>query len=121
MGAVDSLPKQKKRLKIALKMNREEYLRYMREYNKAHKRVKGAMSSVPFIGEQYDHRDLLVQPTGINFKGNLEPICCDFFGCGKTLTLQEKLFGTKCINHQKKKQVTDASRFVSYPINKKIA
>lgn len=31
-----------------------------------------------------------------------EPHVCSFFGCGRTLTAQEKLFGTKCIIHNHK-------------------
>jgi len=30
---------------------------------------------------------------------NHEPEVCSHFGCGRTLTNQEKLFGNKCIHH----------------------
>jgi hypothetical protein len=30
-----------------------------------------------------------------------EPVICSHFGCGKTLTMQENLFGKKCIDHPK--------------------
>lgn len=26
--------------------------------------------------------------------------CCSFFGCGRTLSLRESLFGNRCIHHQ---------------------
>lgn len=29
-----------------------------------------------------------------------EPFICSHFGCAKTLTRQEQLFGNKCIHHQ---------------------
>jgi hypothetical protein len=29
---------------------------------------------------------------------------CKSFGCGRTLSLQEKLYGDHCIHHQKKRQ-----------------
>ncbi len=35
------------------------------------------------------------------FKGEIEDICCSFFGCGKVLSMREKLFGDRCINHPK--------------------
>lgn len=25
---------------------------------------------------------------------------CSFFGCGKVLSMQEKMFGSRCVNHQ---------------------
>lgn len=30
---------------------------------------------------------------------NPEPVICKVFGCGRTLSNQEKLFGDKCIHH----------------------
>ena len=30
-----------------------------------------------------------------------EPVLCLHFGCGKTLSPRERLFGKLCINHQK--------------------
>lgn len=32
---------------------------------------------------------------------NPEPVVCSVFGCGRILTIREKLFGNKCINHSK--------------------
>ena len=32
---------------------------------------------------------------------DIQEINCSVFGCGKILSRQEKLFGNKCINHQK--------------------
>ena len=31
----------------------------------------------------------------------IEEINCSVFGCGKVLSMQEKMFGSRCINHQK--------------------
>lgn len=33
------------------------------------------------------------------FDENPEPEICSHFGCGRKLSLREKLFGNKCINH----------------------
>lgn len=30
---------------------------------------------------------------------NPEPVICNHFGCGKTLTSQETLYGDRCIKH----------------------
>lgn len=32
---------------------------------------------------------------------NPEPHNCTHFGCGRTLSIREQLFGSKCINHSK--------------------
>lgn len=34
---------------------------------------------------------------------------CSFFGCGKVLSMREKMFGSRCVNHQIKNY--DSSRF----------
>ncbi len=33
-----------------------------------------------------------------------EPARCKVFGCGKILSLQEQLFGDRCVNHPKKEK-----------------
>ena len=66
-------------------------------------------------------KDLIftIPPSLINFRGTDEQIYCSHFGCGKILTLQEQLFGNKCIEC-KSKVKTDPVFFVSHP-NKKSA
>lgn len=39
-------------------------------------------------------------PRDLN-ESRAEPEVCKFYGCGRTLTLRERLFGSYCINHQK--------------------
>jgi hypothetical protein len=39
-----------------------------------------------------------------SFRGSSEQ-CCSHFGCGKTLTVQEKLYGGKCIHHSGTKTI----------------
>jgi hypothetical protein len=34
----------------------------------------------------------------------VEPPYCSFFGCGKKLSLQEMLFGNRCLRHQKQRE-----------------
>lgn len=34
----------------------------------------------------------------------IEEINCSFFGCGKVLSMREKMFGDRCINHQVNKK-----------------
>lgn len=41
-----------------------------------------------------------------------EPEVCSDFGCGKRLSLQERLFGNKCIRHQEVKSI-DPGEFIS--------
>lgn len=101
-------------------MTREEYLAYMKVYNSKNPRRKGTMSSTPiFLGEQYDYRDLIVQPTGINFKGTDkdEPIVCNEFGCATHLTPEQQLFNPKCYSCQCKEKI-DPTQFISHPIKK---
>ena len=64
---------------------------------------------------------LTIEPTGVNFRGtdDDEPVYCSHFGCGRKLTLQEQLFGDKCIEC-KPKVKTDPTYFISHP-NKKSA
>lgn len=67
-------------------------------YNALYKRFKKKQSSfVPMPSVV-----TIIPPTQFNFNGNIEDTCCSFFGCGKILTLTEKLFGERCINHPKK-------------------
>jgi hypothetical protein len=51
---------------------------------------------------KWDHiegdRYLLTEIIG---EHNPEPIVCSVFGCGRRLTIQEQLFGGKCIDHSK--------------------
>lgn len=45
------------------------------------------------VEDQYSEFSLLHQLL-------IEPITCNHFGCGKKLTLQERLFGKTCVNHR---------------------
>lgn len=98
-------------------MTREEYLAYMREYNKTYKaRAKWMRGSLVDI---YDHTFLNIPPTEINFKGSDrdEPIVCDEFGCPNHLTPEQQLYGTKCIHCQSKQKI-DVAKHISHPIKK---
>lgn len=50
---------------------------------------------------------------------HVERRCCNYFGCGKQLTMPESLAGDKCKAHMNKNKV-DPTRFVDYP-NRKTA
>lgn len=39
---------------------------------------------------------------------------CAHFGCGKELTITEKLFGNYCENHSKKPKQIDVTDFIQY-------
>lgn len=43
-----------------------------------------------------------------------EPVICAHFGCGKQLSLEEQLCGTKCISHSKE-QKTDIMLIIRWP------
>jgi len=96
-------------------MTREEYLSYMREYNRMYKGCKKSMSSPMLFGSEH----LKVEPTQLNFKGTDpdEPRCCETFGCGKQLSLEESRFGNKCVNCQNKPEI-DVAKHLSFPIKK---
>ena len=47
--------------------------------------------------ESYKLKPLVFVPMPIT-----EPNICSHFGCGRTLSIREKLFGNKCINHNQK-------------------
>ena len=90
----------------------------MREYH------RNLLKRKKLIKEQGDGRKPLrdvpirflssVQPTMMNFKGSDvdEPTVCSVFGCKNHLTEEQKLYGTKCIHHQKQKKL-DITLFVS--------
>jgi hypothetical protein len=42
-----------------------------------------------------------------------QPDICRHFGCGKILTLEERLCGNRCKDHQKVSEI-DVTMFVSY-------
>ncbi len=50
----------------------------------------------------------------INLLTPHEPETCKSFGCGKTLSLREQLFGGKCINHQLSPRQPDPTDFVKF-------
>lgn len=49
---------------------------------------------------EYDLNDY----TPIQFMGepNPEPVICSHFGCGRTLSQREQMFGQRCIHHSEK-------------------
>jgi len=55
------------------------------------------------------------QPLEERFFVGEERRCCSFFGCGKTLSIEESLFGTKCTEHQKEKRI-DPMDVIKLPI-----
>lgn len=65
---------------------------------------------------------LVIEPTGLNFKGNDpdNPIICSTFGCKNHLPPQQTLFGTKCIHCQKQKTKIDVAMHLSFPFKKAI-
>lgn len=89
---------------------REKQRLYELSYNRLYREYK---KSSPFM-EKYDHSDLMIEPSIFQFKGadNEEPRCCSEFGCGQRLSIQELLFGNKCINHQRQQKL-DPSLFIS--------
>lgn len=94
-------------------MNRTE----RRAYNKGYKSVRMANNSqVDGYVERYDRHVLKVPPSIFNFKGGdeEEPIVCSSFGCSRTLSITEQLFGSKCIHCQGINKI-DAGRFISIP------
>ncbi len=97
-------------------MNREEYLSYMKEYNRLYKGAKRVEANGEY---RYTFLDLKIEPTENNFIGNDndEPRCCSQFGCGKKLSMEEQRFGNYCINHQNKNKL-DITNYISHPIKK---
>lgn len=98
-------------------MDREQYLAYMREYNRMYKASKRSNICHEFMLIGSEH--LKVEPTFLNFDGTdeLEPIVCSEFGCRKHLSLEEQRFGTVCIHCQNKKKI-DVAKYVSHSIKK---
>ena len=70
-------------------------------------KFKKHISSEPYLKEKYNHADLKVYPTSINFQGTDpdEPRICIFFGCIKILSPQENLFGDTCVTHKPKNRI----------------
>ncbi len=44
---------------------------------------------------------------------SVERIICTHFGCGKQLTLQESLAGTRCVNHLKQEPI-DITKIIKF-------
>lgn len=87
---------------------------YMKGYNRNYK--FGITKRSP-TDNRYKDVVLSIPPTQINFKGTDidEPLVCSEFDCGRHLTHEEILYGTKCIHCQHKKK-TFPSSFISFPI-----
>ena len=66
-------------------------IEYSREYRELKKRIKKVYTQ-PLPTPPFDYES---QKEG-------ERITCSWFGCGKTLTPLETLFGNKCLKHQNK-------------------
>lgn len=98
-------------------MKREEYLSYLRDYNKLYRKSKRKVSIAPYMLVGSKH--LKVEPTENNFKGSDldNPRCCKKFGCGNHLTHEQQLYSDYCIHHQVKQKI-EPSRYVKYHIKK---
>lgn len=70
------------------------------KYNKFYKGFFKRGIRTKDINEKFGANDLIIKPAEYNFDGSDEK-CCSVFGCGKKLSMSEKLFGDKCINHSK--------------------
>ena len=99
--------------------------KYMAAYNKQYKQMKAKRSAGKppkpyntiedkYLIDRHKFTPLVVFPTHINFNGSDtdNPTVCSVFGCRNHLTAEQKLYGTKCIHHQKKKKL-DITLFVS--------
>jgi len=109
----------------------ENMAEYMSEYGKRYRAEKMARRlkrgagkppnyKLPYIEDKYlidRHKStpLVVEPTGVNFKGSDEPVVCHKFGCPNHLTLEQSLYSKFCIHHQKQKKI-DPAMFVNLPI-----
>ena len=81
-------------------MTREERLAYYKRYNKDYK--KHSSSYIEPERLTYTVLNPIKPELERNFfKGDSEKLCCSRFGCGKELTITERLFGNVCINCQK--------------------
>lgn len=49
--------------------------------------------------------EVIVDIKGFHFTGITEDICCEEFGCPKILSMREKMFGNRCINHPKNEKL----------------
>lgn len=86
-------------------------------YNREYKlRKVNKTSVVDGYLEKYNMEILKVPPSLFNFKGgdDEQPIVCSSFGCSRTLSITEQLFGSKCIHCQGINKI-DAGRFISIP------
>ena len=95
-------------------MTREQYLAYMKVYNKKYnERRRPTENREMLYGGDY----LNIQPTELNFKGTDrdEPVVCSKFGCSKHLLNEEKRFGKYCVEHQGNNKI-DYTLVLSYPI-----
>lgn len=46
-----------------------------------------------------------------NYNAAHDPECCKHFGCGRHLTLQERLYGSYCVHHISK-NLTDEAKYI---------
>jgi hypothetical protein len=65
-----------------------------------------------YLIDRHKFTPMVIPPTMINFSGTTEPTVCSVFGCRNHLTTEQKLYGTKCIHHQKQKKI-DITLFIS--------
>lgn len=92
----------------------------MRIYSEMHRAKKKELREKSRKNQpEYDFTTWLiasVKPTILNFRGNDEeqPQVCDYFGCSQHLSLEEKRFGNRCINHPKIKEKIEPSNYVSF-------
>ncbi len=92
-----------------IKKTKEERLALRRAYQDAYRirmreeranRIKRKINSI--VDPRYIAMVINPIPKELEqcfFKGDIEHVCCSVWGCGRTLTPTELLFGNKCINH----------------------
>lgn len=83
----------------------ERFIRVLRQKEEVSKYNKAYRAAKKYNEKHYRLKDppyeVIVDIKGFHFTGITEDICCSFFGCGKVLSMREKLFGDRCINHPK--------------------
>jgi hypothetical protein len=82
----------------------------LKQYNRLYKLSKGKREMIKrdlrFRPEKIEPLEqVIVDIKGFHFTGITEDICCEEFGCPKILSMREKMFGNRCINHSKNQKL----------------
>mgnify|MGYP003406063658 FL=1 len=87
-------------------MNHYDQLRTIQHYQRTGLPIKAVVKNdkdttdgSPNYEQWHRKQERLKLQTMLAEAVNTEPEICSHFGCGRTLTNQEKLFGNKCIHH----------------------